>query len=86
MVFRRSPPTFQNEERNFMASRALKIDPQKAAASNPNINSGRPEVDQAAISARAYELWQERGRPIGSDQEDWFRAEQELRASTRSAA
>jgi len=31
------------------------------------------------ISLRAYQLWQERGCPVGSDQEDWFRAEEELK-------
>jgi hypothetical protein len=28
---------------------------------------------------RAYKLWQERGCPIGSPEEDWLRAEQEIR-------
>jgi len=27
------------------------------------------------IAVAAYHLWQERGCPIGSDQDDWFRAE-----------
>jgi len=27
------------------------------------------------IADLAYQLWLERGCPIGSDQEDWFRAE-----------
>jgi len=27
------------------------------------------------IAALAYRLWQERGCPIGSPEEDWFRAE-----------
>src|ERR1035438_6684823 len=31
----------------------------------------------------AYQLWRERGCPIGSDQEDWFRAEAIDRKSTR---
>ena len=26
----------------------------------------------------AFGLWQERGSPIGSPEEDWFRAEQEI--------
>ena len=37
---------------------------------------------QQKIAARAYELWVERGSPIGSPDEDWFRAEQELRDGT----
>jgi hypothetical protein len=32
------------------------------------------------IAARAYELWQARGCPEGSSQEDWFRAAEELRS------
>jgi hypothetical protein len=31
------------------------------------------------ISLRAYQLWQERGCPIGSPEEDWSRAEEEIR-------
>ena len=30
------------------------------------------------IAMQAYVLWQERGSPIGSPEEDWFRAEQEI--------
>jgi hypothetical protein len=30
------------------------------------------------IEALAYDLWKERGRPIGSPAEDWFRAEMML--------
>jgi Protein of unknown function (DUF2934) len=31
------------------------------------------------VAALAYRFWQERGCPVGSDQEDWFRAENELK-------
>ena len=34
----------------------------------------------ADIAALAYELWQARGCPDGSPQEDWFRAAEELRS------
>ena len=30
------------------------------------------------IALRAYRLWEERGSPIGSSEEDWFRAEREM--------
>jgi len=30
------------------------------------------------IEKVAYELWQQRGCPIGSPEEDWFRAEEML--------
>jgi len=32
------------------------------------------------ISALAYELWQARGCPDGSPQEDWFNASEQLRS------
>jgi hypothetical protein len=37
------------------------------------------ELDQTSIEHVAYEFWVQRGRPIGSPEEDWFRAEQRLR-------
>jgi hypothetical protein len=30
------------------------------------------------VALLAYRYWEERGHPIGSDQEDWFRAEREI--------
>jgi len=30
------------------------------------------------IAVRAYHLWEERGRPVGSPDEDWSRAEAEI--------
>ena len=34
---------------------------------------------EPAISKRAYELWVERGCPEGSPEQDWYRAESELK-------
>lgn len=36
-------------------------------------------VPHEEIALRAYRLWEERGSPIGSSEEDWFRAEREMR-------
>jgi len=30
----------------------------------------------AAISELAYRIWEERGRPEGSSEDDWYKAEQ----------
>jgi Protein of unknown function (DUF2934) len=38
------------------------------------------EIPHEQIAALAHALWQERGCPEGSPEEDWFRAEEELRA------
>jgi hypothetical protein len=47
----------------------------------PVTESGRSETpyDQAEIARLAYEYWQARGCPDGSPEDDWFRAERELR-------
>jgi len=34
------------------------------------------------IAALAHELWERRGCPIGSPEEDWIRAEQELKSGS----
>ena len=36
------------------------------------------DCNQDEVAVLAYQMWQERGCPIGSDQEDWFRGENEL--------
>lgn len=38
------------------------------------------------IAALTYQLWNERGRPIGSPDEDWFWAEAELSNRNEAAA
>ena len=39
--------------------------------------------DHESIAALAHWLWRERGCPEGSPEEDWFRAEQQLRTEKR---
>lgn len=46
-------------------------------AKHPLLRDG---VEIREIRERAYELWCERGCPQGSANEDWHRAERELRA------
>jgi hypothetical protein len=40
-----------------------------------------PQPSHDAIAALAYRYWQERGCPIGSPEEDWYRAERALRGT-----
>jgi len=37
-----------------------------------------PVPSQDMIRARAYELYERRGREAGQDEQDWLRAEQEI--------
>lgn len=47
---------------------------------------GFPIFRHADIAALAYSLWEARGRPEGSSEEDWFHAAQELRARGEASA
>jgi hypothetical protein len=41
-------------------------------------------VNRQEIALLAYQFWLERGCPIGSPEEDWFRAEQVLQSREES--
>jgi Protein of unknown function (DUF2934) len=43
-------------------------------------------LDQEAIARLAYSYWEERGHPTDSPDEDWLRAEAELRNRLAAAA
>ena len=45
-----------------------------------------PAFDQEAIARLAYSYWEARGCQNGSPEEDWFRAEAELRNRLAAAA
>jgi Protein of unknown function (DUF2934) len=53
----------------------------EVAEKHPLVSDG-PDIEE--IKARAYQLWMERGSPHGSADQDWHRAEQELRATKGS--
>jgi len=59
------------QERNMGADAAALRNSAKAA-----VTVSQSENEIATV---AYRLWLERGRPDGSDQEDWFRAEAMLK-------
>ena len=63
--------------------------PKKAASPATTETAGQPAhpaptvaesaaLTQEAIARRAYQYWAARGRPIGSPEEDWYRAEQDV--------
>ena len=51
---------------------------QQTQAATPGHAVG--EVSHADIAALAHELWVARGRPDGSPEQDWSRAEEKLRS------
>jgi Protein of unknown function (DUF2934) len=46
----------------------------------PTVGHGIVAFGHSDIAALAYELWQARGCPEGSAEEDWFRAAETLRS------
>lgn len=66
----------------------------KSDAASVNLtNEAGPEAeypvfieDHEAIARLAYSYWQARGCPIGSPDEDWYCAENELRRPLAAAA
>lgn len=59
-------------------SKSAKHEPTTAATSAAHDGSTQ-SLNPEEIAVRSYELWQERGYPLGSPEIDWFRAEEELR-------
>jgi len=68
---RKSAPT-----RTKATARTRSVVPVEAAA-EPVVVAAEPTYEQ--IAALAYTYWEERGYQGGSQEEDWLRAEQELR-------
>ncbi len=51
------------------------------------MQSLRPESEpHETIQIAAYYLWQQRGCPLGTSEEDWFRAEEQLREQIEPAS
>ena len=47
---------------------------------SPQQQSSTTNVPREKIAMRAYEKWCKRGRPNGTDRQDWVEAENELKA------
>jgi hypothetical protein len=59
-----------------MAQQATKPASEQLKEPAPSIASG--PTDQQDIAKLAYQLWQARGCPEGSGEDDWFEAERQL--------
>jgi hypothetical protein len=49
-----------------------------ATTKQPTTATNEPQELEHQISLRAYELYEARGREGGHEQEDWFRAKEEI--------
>ena len=63
------------------AARAAKTPARKTAPANAatSKSTARPEPTHAEISQLAHQYWKERGHQHGSHEDDWARAEHDLR-------
>jgi hypothetical protein len=64
-----------------MRRQPMKENPRKKASPPPR--SGAPPADE--VARRAYEIYLARGGAPGHEQEDWLRAEKELREQAASS-
>ena len=62
-----------------MSSDAQKLMPERSAVSESVKTAATVSPTESEIAAVAFQLWLANGCPVGSDQEDWFRAEAMLR-------
>ena len=53
------------------------------AQNGSRFQNGGPKVTEEQIRERAYQLYLERGRQHGRHEDDWYRAESELRGHSR---
>jgi len=65
---------------------ALEHAPKGDRHNQPTHEHGIATFGHDEIEARAYELWQARGCPNGSPEEDWFHAAEDLRSTARSTS
>jgi hypothetical protein len=68
----------QPEEVSIMPSPATQMKVTSALAPTGDVATA-PPLEHKKIARLAYSYWGARGRPEGSPEEDWFRAEEELR-------
>ena len=72
---------------NPAVNKAAKPRVKAAVSTHKTRTTGVAPVDITAqqIADLAYFIWLDRGCPIGTSEEDWFRAESELRAKAATA-
>jgi hypothetical protein len=62
-----------------MPSPAAMMMRERSTVSEPVKTAATIGPTESEIATLAYQLWQDNGCPVGSDKEDWFRAEAMLK-------
>jgi hypothetical protein len=58
---------------------ALAVVEKPGAVTHPDLNALLAVLEHERIATLAYFYWQQRGCPEGSPEDDWFRAEHDIR-------
>src|ERR1039458_3854002 len=74
-----SGATTLQESAETVSSEAIKMMPETSTVSESVQTAATVSPTESEIATVAYQLWLDNGCPIGSDQEDWFRAEAMLK-------
>jgi hypothetical protein len=74
-----SDATALQESPETMSNNAAKLMPERSTVSASVKTAATVSPTESAIATVAYQLWLENGCRVGSDQEDWFRAEAMLK-------
>jgi hypothetical protein len=74
-----SAATALEESPETMSSDAAKLMPERSTVNASVRTAATVSRIESAIATVAYQLWLDNGCPVGSDQEDWFRAEAMLK-------
>ena len=62
-----------------MSSHAAMMMAERSTVSEPVSTAATVCPTESEIATLAYQLWQDNGCPVGSDKEDWFRADAMLK-------
>jgi hypothetical protein len=79
MDFEQNSPVMLQTSTAFAAAPGK--EPSPAQEAHSDLESLLAALEHERITALAYFLWQQRGCPEGSPDEDWFQAQQHIRES-----
>ena len=82
-------PTSREGEKGRLRESGGSGQPTGAAMDGPASHvrpASRPDLTHERTALRAYENWEARGRPAGTDREDWFEAERQLRVVIKASS
>ena len=72
-------PRAKHHSRKAHPDAAINAPTDSLAVPQPTLTDSQNSISHEEIARLAYASWELRGRPVGSAEEDWLKAEEELR-------